>query len=291
MKTLSQIRDEVYTLMHLNDKDKRNYDKAIIQAVNYAVVELSQEVSPIIDRMTVMIMENKNLLQKEKRKFSLHSEEVKNMNFDKVGSIAFRYMGEGEMKVFRNGEHKLYSLDDAFTPEEFILTFEQADYAKFTFQTDSRLMIFDLGIYSGTENVTFGMDHVEYDMDKLTDGRFMKFYSPCPVIDLETDEIPEGVRFKDDHTLCLKNRDGSYEISFLRYPTLLPSGAGGNEIVDVSREAAELIPLLCAWRLLKEDDERLATMYYNEYISAKENIIMLNAVNSIPDINIGGGVL
>ncbi len=291
MKTLSQIRDEVYTLMHLNDTDKKNYDKAIIQAVNYAVVELSQEVSPIIDSRIVRMIRNKNLIENKKRNFTLNCNETKTFNVDKAGSIAFGYVGEGEVKVFRNGQMKLYSLDEVLTSEEFSLAFEDAGTTKFVFSTDCRLMVYDLGIYSQTTDVKSCKEYTEINMDELTDGKFMRFYAPCPVIDLATNEAAEGFRFKDHDTVVLKNTNGSYEISYLKYPTLLPENAGGNAIVEVSAEAAELIPLLCAWRLLKEDDERLATMYYNEYSAAKDNIIMLNAVNSIPDISVFGGLL
>ncbi len=290
MKNLAQLREEIYLLINADDKDKKRFEKPVIHAINYALSELCGEVSPIVSHMKVNILREENLLGNITLPILVGSGQKKVFPQKKAGSIALKYVGQGEMTVTRKGIPENYSLEYSPVEKEFKVRFDEALTTLVEIHTDKKIMITSFAMYHTTDEPVCDEEFVYFDMDELTDRKFMRFYTENPATDLLTSEMPL-VRYKNTHTVGIKNKDGIYEINYLRYPELLPENAGGNEIIDVSEEASPLIPLLCAWRLLKEDDERLATMYYNEYVSARDNLIMIDRINRITELDVKGGIL
>ncbi len=291
MKTLAQIRDEVFHLINANDIDKKRYEKPIIHAVNYAISELSAEVCPVVERMRVNILRKENLCEGISLPMIIPAGRIKYLPQKKAGSISFKYVGEGEVRITREGITTSYNLEYSGSEKDFTLTFDEPMMTLMAFYTDRRIMITYLGMYlTENENASEGK-YVFFDMDELTGNKFMRFDPVCPVTDVFTGEIPEGVMFRNSHTVGIRNNDGIYEISYQRYPELLDENASAEQVILMGEDATMLIPLLCAWRLLKEDDERLATLYYNEYISAKENLVLLERINRVIDADVKGGIL
>ncbi len=290
MKSLSQIRDEVYTLINASDNDKKRYEKSIIHAVNYALVELSGEVSPIVEHKKVSIFSEENLYGDIALPITVKGGR-RSFRQEKVGSIAIRYIGRGLLRIIRGGIPEEFPLEYSSEERVFTHTFDKAQYILPMIISDSKIMITSFGMFLSTSDAKCPEEYVIFDLDEMTEGKFMRFSSKDPVVDTFTDEVPSGVVFRNSHTVALKNKNGVYEISYLKYPTLLEENAPANTPIEIGQDALNLMPLLCAWRLLKEDDERLAGMYFNEYSAAKENLILLGRINSISDVRIDGGVL
>lgn len=134
----------------------------------------------------------------------------------------------------------------------------------------------------------------KYDMKELTkeDGvtRFYSFAEENPV---RTKNYEYG-RFGDFEieARSILVMDGSISGDFVVYynriPTVITPNTSNDFEIELDPVVHTILPLLMAYYVWLDDDERKATMYYNMYESLK-NTIISNSI--ITKVEIRGGIL
>ena len=74
-----------------------------------------------------------------------------------------------------------------------------------------------------------------------------------------------------DHTIVMKADDykGSFRVYYYKEPTKVTTETDDSFVFDIPLGVHHLIPLLAAYYLWLDDDERKATMYKNDYDDAR----------------------
>lgn len=134
-------------------------------------------------------------------------------------------------------------------------------------------------IYTFTRESEDSSGYETYDLLNLTmeDMRFT-FLGVCerdPVIRIGSDgliETPEYALLADRFLLIPKKACGTYKVMYKKDPERITAQTSNDYVIPYASCAANLLPLLMAWRVLKDDDERKASMYYNEYINGKDSL-------------------
>ena len=135
--------------------------------------------------------------------------------------------------------------------------------------------------------------YVSYDLMELTkdedDNRylFMGFADKHPIICMSEEggiEYGEYNILEDRFLVMNKSKDGEYLVFYKRYPKRITELTKDEHEIEFGAEVANLIPLLSAWRIFKDDDETKAAMYYNEYLRMKDEIKIADEVRKNPFI-------
>ncbi len=137
-----------------------------------------------------------------------------------------------------------------------------------------------------------------YDMRLLTlnelgEPVFMGFADDYPVI---CDEgggrmVPADFTLLADRYLIIpKSFAGNLKVIYKKYPARIALLTPDTHCIEFPAEVAALMPLIMAWRIFKDDDERKSAMYYNEYISAKNGIRAKRTLCRPAGIDISAGV-
>jgi hypothetical protein len=116
---------------------------------------------------------------------------------------------------------------------------------------------------------------------------FLAFAEDFPVMKRETGfgwadcrEMKNYIIQKGSVLLLPRASAGEYEIYYKKYPKKITADTPDDFELEADPQTVPLIPLLMAYRILKDDDERLAKTYYNEYQAAKEELL-LSPVKSV----------
>lgn len=148
-------------------------------------------------------------------------------------------------------------------------------------------------IYELNKNITNEAGYEKFDMISATNDAgertFMSF-GENPVYKLTDDGL---IPFNDystaiDRYLYLPNREsGVFNIHYNAYPKKITNATPHSYIMEFEPEKCALLPLLIAWQLFADDDLTRATLYYNEYGQATEDLIQTGQTTS--GIYIAGG--
>lgn len=126
-----------------------------------------------------------------------------------------------------------------------------------------------------------------YDMMRLTkdeysdESLFMGFADTDPVIRLSDEgevEFCDYSILQDRYLVIKKDNVGEFDVFYKKYPKRINENTGNDHRIEFRAEVANLIPLLCAWRIFKDDDETKAALYYNEYLRMKSEITAADTV-------------
>lgn len=129
--------------------------------------------------------------------------------------------------------------------------------------------------------------YASYDMQSLIENEkgkstsFMGFANNNPVVYLEENGDISFCDYNilEDRLLLLKkSMNGEFEVFYKKYPEMITEGTDDGHEIEFRPEVANLIPLLCAWRIFKDDDETKAAQYYNEYLQMKSEITVPSEV-------------
>lgn len=106
--------------------------------------------------------------------------------------------------------------------------------------------------------IPLNVDIVVYDF-KNTDKRFVEFAD---------NGVTGTLNYKiDGSKIAFKNDDFSYHVRYKVVPKLVTITTPEDEEVELDTDTHTLIPLLASFYIWLDDDERKATMYFNDYES------------------------
>ncbi len=143
--------------------------------------------------------------------------------------------------------------------------------------------------YLITQKETDECGYNSYDMKELTkeqadtESDFMGFANRNPIIRLNgTDSVEfcDYIILEDRFLLLKKNLCGEFEVFYKKYPKRINENTKDSRLIEFNSHIANLLPLLCAWRIFKDDDETKAALYYNEYLRMKSEITATDHVKT-----------
>ena len=73
------------------------------------------------------------------------------------------------------------------------------------------------------------------------------------------------------------NEPGEYDVFYAVFPQKIDESTQDTYAIDMQDDLLQLVPLLAAHYIWLDDDERKAVMYWNEYDSLKQEIMMRDA--------------
>ncbi len=304
--TWEEIKTAVYRLMYLEEGEETEYEKYLYDAANYALCEIATKVLPIIEQTSISQMKAVNMVSEQKRTLVHEDTDVMIRITDsekKAKSYYFACDGNGICTV-TNGDgstseitmqaNRTFSVYKGFAPASGIVSL--------TFGGDHAYTVKEISLYPYTfsdleQDIPCGGKYRQYDMLELTNdpvgGRtFYAFAEDAPVIkrNFETGEICEAADFYTEKGTVLylnAEESGQFEIYYKRYPTKITPDTADSFEVEIAPEACVLMPLLMAYRILKDDDERKAVMYFNEYQNARAEVMRPMTVASA--VKVWGG--
>ena len=136
----------------------------------------------------------------------------------------------------------------------------------------------------------------KYDMKKLVDESydgtaFMGFVEDCPLMLFKDDTVASVKDYLitlDRYLYVKKSISGELNVFYKRYPSKITPDTPDNFIMQIDTRACPLIPLLVAYRILKDDDSIKSTIYFNEYQNAKSLLKSTETFKSPFQIDNGG---
>ena len=119
-----------------------------------------------------------------------------------------------------------------------------------------------------------------YDLKELTktdDGEvtFLGFAADCPLLKNNNGnmELTDDFSIIADRYLYLnKQETGEFIVNYRLCPKFIDNYTSDDFEMELSYEAANLLPVLISWRAYLDDDITRATMYYNEYQDLSERL-------------------
>jgi len=286
--TWNDIREAVWKLMFLSQNETAEYEDYLYDAANYALIEIAAQVQPIIRTYDITQMPLSNLVPEPNREFDHERKDV-TLTVDRYAA-AYTFEAKG------NGTCTLTCSDGSTT--ELTLTSDGGyrtyrgflavpGTVRLKFSGEYAYHVMNLAVYPGvfgaeeSDIPAFGR-YNRYDMVTLTNdadkGRmFLSFLEDMPAVRISpasgSYEVPDY--FTEQGSVIWLNAEqaGKFEVLYKQYPTKITAETADNFEPEITPEAARLVPLLMAWRLLKDDDERKAILYFNEYQNAKTSLV------------------
>jgi hypothetical protein len=287
--TWSEIRQAVYRLMFLEDAEMPYYEKYLYDAANYALNEIAMNVQPIVACYEISQMPLANCVPEDERCFS-HGNEDAVITIDaKASAYSFQCDGNGTCTIeYTDGTSETVTMEAERTLLPYKGFFASDDVRRLIFSGSYAYRVRSLAVYpyvyGGAEDDIPSFEKYRvYDMEALTHdetkGRmFLSFLEDVPVVRVadgtERGEDEAADYFSERGSLLYLNaqEEGTFRVFYKQYPTKITSATSDDFELEISPEAVPLVPLLMAWRMCKDDDERKAILYFNEYQNAKAGI-------------------
>jgi hypothetical protein len=115
----------------------------------------------------------------------------------------------------------------------------------------------------------------EYDLQSLVDD-FAGFVSDNPVLILDEDDGWKGTQeyqiLLDQYLYLKKNQAGAFKIIYKKDVMRITMSTSNSFEIELDVEVANIMPLLMAYRVFKDDEPAKAVQYYNEYMQARNEI-------------------
>lgn len=111
-----------------------------------------------------------------------------------------------------------------------------------------------------------------YNMLELVDD-FAGFSDDAPVL-ISDDELgwvdcPDYQILLDRYLYIKKNIAGEFKVIYKKQLTKITESTGNEFLMELSTEVLNIMPLLIAYRVYKDDDPYKAAQYFNEYMNAR----------------------
>ena len=290
--TWSDVKEAVYQLMFLPADDRAEYEQALPGAANYALLDLAAQAAPLLAayRFSQYPQEN-TIINTDCQGIYVHTQKDLLFRGEVSRAYAFEADGAGTFIVesHKGTEIARITLEGTrkFSLYRGLIESEEPVQLRFTGTYEYRvknLALYKDAVSAKAEDIQPFCPYLSYDMEELTSageaGRFWNFTEGSPVIRLAPNGEEECLSPGDYSILGGKElhlpreQTGEFQINYRRYPKKITPLTPDDEEMDLSPEAAGLMPLYMAWRLYKDEDERMATLYFNEYQNAKSELIL-----------------
>lgn len=114
----------------------------------------------------------------------------------------------------------------------------------------------------------------EHNMAELADD-FMSLFLPA-----KTTGTDRNVPSRQTVNGCvIIEGEGDFDIYYSARPTRIDIATTDDAVIELDPDVAELIPLLAAYFIWLDDDERKAVMYWNNYEDMKNQILTMDHQN------------
>jgi hypothetical protein len=299
--TWKELKDQVRKLLFADEATLPEYDKHLCDGANYAMMEVFRFVRPIVEMITLSHFPPENLLCADSDDFSAQSHIEDDIVYTASGakSYYFECDGTGQMCILNAAGDTIAQVQMASerTFKAYRGFVPDAGDVTLVFSGDYLYRIRNVALYGALYSADesdiedYG-GYTAYDMIDLTydetEGRmFLAFAEDFPVMKRETGfgwadcrEMKNYIIQKGSVLLLPRASAGEYEIYYKKYPKKITADTPDDFELEADPQTVPLIPLLMAYRILKDDDERLAKTYYNEYQAAKEELL-LSPVKSV----------
>ncbi|GEM_PF-6812198 len=129
-----------------------------------------------------------------------------------------------------------------------------------------------LKTYTITQSESDEDGYNTYDMLELVDD-FAGFSDDAPVL-MSDDELgwvdcPDYQILLDRYLYIKKSIDGDFNIIYKKALTKITSATDNESEMELNAEVCNIMPLLIAYRVYKDDDPYKAAQYFNEYMNAR----------------------
>lgn len=126
-----------------------------------------------------------------------------------------------------------------------------------------------------------------YDMNEIVSD-FVDFYGKPKMTENGERKTFNDFSVEGKAKIVSRGYTGQLDIYYKAYPTRITLGTADDFEIELDKLVLPLVPLLAAYYLWLDDDERKAAMYYNNYDSLKQSIL-INRVNPMT-ASIRGGI-
>ena len=286
--TWNDIKQAVWKLMFLSENETAEYEAYLYDAANYALIEIAAQVQPIIKTYEIAQMPLGNLGPAQQREFDHEREDVTLTVSAYATAYTFETNGSGTCTITcTDGSAQTIALTSDGGYKTYKGFFNVHGAVRMTFSGTFAYHVMNLAVYAsvfGSEESdipAFGR-YNRYDMVALTNdalkGRmFLSFMEDMPAVrqsfDAGSYEVPDYFTEQGSVIWLNAQQAGRFEVLYKQYPTKITADTADGFEPEITPEAARLVPLLMAWRMLKDDDERKAILYFNEYQNAKAGMM------------------
>lgn len=129
-----------------------------------------------------------------------------------------------------------------------------------------------LDTYSITQNESDDEGYNTYEMLDLV-ADFAGFSDDAPVL-MRDDKLgwvdcPDYQILLDKCLYIKKSIDGEFKVVYKKKLTKITESTGNEFLMELSTEVLNIMPLLIAYRVYKDEDPYKAAQYFNEYMNAR----------------------
>lgn len=296
--TWGEIKKRCTDLGFADEIDYEEHEDKYPAAANYALLNLAATIAPIKKKYTLTQMPLKNLLQGGNVNFDIRAKGNDDIIIGTaINPKAYYYECDGtgiamlqkydentdefiDVKEIRMGADRSFEAFAGVIDDDgeyrLILTGSNAYNYRNTAFYDR--------IYSRSpDDVPAYSQWIKYDISELTAGSsgktFMRFSQEANGV-IRKANYPDGYSrhinyfIEGDNSIVLhRDEVGEYDIYYEAYPSKITEKTSDSAQIDISAEAAAMVPLLMAYHIWLDEDSTKATQYFNEYQILKMELI------------------
>lgn len=279
--TYGQLKGEIF---NLNWEDENNYSEnplIIPQAINRAIAVISNEVQPIVKRLSVSYMPIESVATPKlsRGEWAKYSPNGKGLKFSgkSAAAYAFECDGEGVAKITDDNG----SIEIAITKDKRIYRGFLKGNAEIEFGGEYTYILKSFAIYAEVfsgkqEEIPLYSPTVEFDLAKLTNGEFIDFFGKIYASYQDKGEILplKEYEIKSRSLLCVNAEKAVdltifYKSGFEQFTLDTPDSYE----IPLEKESQPLLPLLASYFVWLDDERSRAQEYYNQYELRRAAII------------------
>lgn len=283
------LKEEIRDLGFEEDATLLEYESILIHACNRAMRLISSTVKPIVKKYVISKVCIKNELGDT---FSEQIYRGEKISYGaKAKAFYFEACGKGMAEIRdEDGIRNIPLESESYVPYKGFLR----GRGTITFSGEYLYQIRNIAMYDclmgpDEEDIPVYAKKIRYDLLELTreagEVAFDGFARENAIIN---GNIAAWER-EGDHTIALEYEDaGEIQIWYKKRPKTLSKDTPNDFPIELDPIVQPLLPLLASHYIWLDDEERKATLYWNEYDDLKEQIMMGDAqkVSAL----IGGGV-
>lgn len=277
---LSDVKSEIFSLGFEAISSYKENPNIILQAINRAMSTITTEVRPIIDKVQISQHCFENVASNSG--YQHYSKAPIIITAEKAKSYCFECDGVGIATIKDNDSEKTIQLDSNKKYKEY-KGFCNGN-TTITFGGDFSYNIKNVAIYN--EKVSDNVDdiqpyrnHIRYDFSKLTNGKFIGFMDKVAEGAEENGTYISLTNFEiEQRKILVLNgfEKCEYTVFYKKAFTPVTNETDESFEIELDSDVCVLLPLLASYYVWLDDDERKATMYYNNYESLRNAVIGTN---------------
>ncbi|NCB75118.1 MAG: hypothetical protein EOM51_10305 [Clostridia bacterium] len=278
--TWGSLKSQIQNLGFAAESEMSQYSQSLIEASNYAMLEVATEIDPLVKKIAVSQYNPENLLTNQSNGYLLSDEP--SFIAQSPAAYCFECDGTGTAYIKKDGTtlttiplsttERAFKIYRGFITETGEITLE--------FTSNYLGIVRHIALYERVYGAALNDipplgEYTRHDIIALTagiaNGTFMSFTGKVQrEADGETDEYADYLI--EEHGIIAFKRDeeGQFIVFYNAYPDEITAQTTDNYALPIKPEAAKLIPLLAASRIWQDDDATKSAVYYNQYQIAKE---------------------